>query len=364
MKSGLEARHRALFDRMLVLQMVSLRRVRQRSRAVQIERVTHTSAARSGIGGPTLRQRFVAAPFEYQTVADAVRSRKGWRQGGGNAADKAINLRAFILFFLSQGDQRDDLVIASNSLLKSEREFENASEVKEPIWMFGRMVHPQLVELTAFVAVAEQLSFTKAAVQVGSSLPTISQRIRSLEERLGVRLFNRTTRSVALTEAGERLFGEIKPIIDGLDHAIESVNFYRDKPIGALRLAVSRPAAIRQLAPLISPFLAEYPAIRLDVVVDDTDRDMVSGRFDAGIRVGRSIEQDMTILRLSDDPKMIVVAAPRYLESRPVPFVPKDLHGHNCIRFRWPWDGTMQPWIFRKGRENIEVRVRRLSHRQ
>jgi DNA-binding transcriptional LysR family regulator len=174
---------------------------------------------------------------------------------------------------------------------------------------------------------------------------------------LGVRPFNRTTRSVALTAAGERLYGEIKPIIEGLDHAIESVNLFRDKPIGTLRLAVSRPAAILQLAPLISPFLAEYPAIRLDVVVDDTDSDIVVGRFDAGIRVGRRIEQDMTILRLSDDPKMVVVASPSYLASRSRPGVPKDLHRHNCVRLRWPWDGTIQPWIFRKGRQRSEVKV-------
>src|ERR1700704_478777 len=128
----------------------------------------------------------------------------------------------------------------------------------------------QLTELTAFVAVAEQLSFTKAAVQVGVAVATMSQTIRSLEERLGVRLFNRTTRSVALTEAGDRLLLEIQPIIAGIDHALESVNLFRDKPIGTLRLAVSRPTATRRLAPLIQPFLTEYPAIRLEIVVDDS----------------------------------------------------------------------------------------------
>ena len=129
----------------------------------------------------------------------------------------------------------------------------------------------------------------------------MSQTIRSLEERLGVRLFNRTTRSVALTEAGERLLAEIQPIIAGLDHALESVNLFRDQPIGTLRLAVSRPSAMRRLAPLIQPFLTEYPAIRLEVVVDDTANDIVSGRFDAGIRVGQRVERDMTVLRLADD---------------------------------------------------------------
>jgi DNA-binding transcriptional LysR family regulator len=215
----------------------------------------------------------------------------------------------------------------------------------------------QLAELTAFVALAEQLSFTKAAVQVGVALPTMSQTIRSLEERLGVRLFNRTTRSVALTEAGDRLLLEIQPIIAGIDHALESVNLFRDNPVGTLRLAVSRPAATRVLAPIIQPFLTEYPAIRLEVAVDDTHSDIVSGRFDAGIRVGHRVERDMAILRLLDEFRMLVVAAPGYLARHPAPPLPKDLHFHNCIRYRQPWDGSIQPWLFNKGRQHSEISV-------
>jgi DNA-binding transcriptional LysR family regulator len=215
----------------------------------------------------------------------------------------------------------------------------------------------QLAELTAFVAVAENLSFTKAAVQVGVALPTMSQTIRSLEERLGVRLFNRTTRSVALTEAGDRLLLEIQPIIAGIDHALESVNLLRDNPVGTLRLAVSRPAATRVLAPIIQPFLAEYPAIRLEVSVDDTHSDIVSGRFDAGIRVGHRVERDMTILRLLDEFRMLAVATPDYLARHPAPSQPKDLHFHNCIRYRQPWDGSFQPWMFNKGRQHSEISV-------
>jgi DNA-binding transcriptional LysR family regulator len=215
----------------------------------------------------------------------------------------------------------------------------------------------QLTELTAFVAVAENLSFTKAAVQVGVALPTMSQTIRSLEERLGVRLFNRTTRSVALTEAGDRLLLEIQPIIAGIDHALESVNLFRDNPVGTLRLAVARPAATRVLAPIIQPFLAEYPAIRLEVSVDDTHSDIVSGRFDAGIRVGHRVERDMTILRLLDEFRMLAVATPGYLARHPAPSQPKDLHFHNCIRYRQPWDGSFQPWMFNKGRQHSEISV-------
>jgi DNA-binding transcriptional LysR family regulator len=219
------------------------------------------------------------------------------------------------------------------------------------------MARPQLAELTAFVAVAEQLSFTKAAVQAGIALPTMSQTIRSLEERLGVRLFNRTTRSVALTEAGERLLGEIQPVIAGIDHALESVNQFRDTPIGTLRLAVSRPSAMRRLAPLLKPFLSEYPAIRVEIAVDDAQNDIVSGRFDAGIRVGQTVERDMTALRLADDFRILTVAAPNYLARHPAPSAPKDLLAHNCIRLRTPWDGTIQPWVFSKGRQTTEIAV-------
>ena len=215
----------------------------------------------------------------------------------------------------------------------------------------------QLAELTAFVAVAEHLSFTKAAHQLDIALPTMSQTIRSLEDRLGVRLFNRTTRSVAITEAGERLLAEIQPIIAGLDHALESVNLFRDTPIGTLRLAVSRPSAMRRLAPLIQPFLAEYPSIRLEISVDDSSGDIVSGRFDAGIRVGRMVERDMTALRLGDDFRLLPVAAPAYLEKHPAPLMPRDLLSHNCLRYRAPWDGAIMPWTFGRGRQQREISV-------
>jgi|SRR5579871_2176807 DNA-binding transcriptional LysR family regulator len=215
----------------------------------------------------------------------------------------------------------------------------------------------QLAELTAFVAVAEHLSFTKAAHQLDIALPTMSQTIRSLEDRLGVRLFNRTTRSVAITEAGERLLAEIQPIIAGLDHALESVNLFRDTPIGTLRIAVSRPSAMRRLAPLIQPFLAEYPSIRLEISVDDSSGDIVSGRFDAGIRVGRMVERDMTALRLGDDFRLLPVAAPGYLEQHPMPQAPRDLLNHNCLRYRAPWDGAIMPWTFGRGRQQREISV-------
>jgi DNA-binding transcriptional LysR family regulator len=223
------------------------------------------------------------------------------------------------------------------------------------------MAPVQLTELTAFVAVAEHLSFTKAATEVGIALPTMSQTIRSLEERLGVRLFNRTTRSVAMTEAGVRLLAEVQPVLQGIDHALESVNSFRDKPIGTLRLALSRPTAAilapMVLAPLIQPFLAEYPAIHLEIHVDDTNNDIVGGRFDAGIRVGHRIERDMTILRIADEFRMLAVAAPTYLARHSRPSLPRDLHAHDCIQFRSPFNGSIHPWAFTQGDQHTEIAV-------
>src|SRR5882762_5281769 len=173
--------------------------------------------------------------------------------------------------------------------------FDNFKCLEWGIWGSRRMIRIQFTELTAFVAVAEHRSFTKAAAQVGIALPTMSQTIQSFERRLGVRLFNRTTRSVALTEAGERLLAEVQPILDGVDHALENVNSFRQKPIGTLRLAVDRTASqillANPLTPVILPFLSEYPDIRLEVAVDDTHSDIVSGRFDAGVRLGHRIER-------------------------------------------------------------------------
>jgi len=219
----------------------------------------------------------------------------------------------------------------------------------------------QLTELTAFVAVADHRSFTKAAVQIGIALPTMSQTIRSLEEQLGVRLFNRTTRSVALTEAGERLLAEVQPILEGVDHALESVNAFRDKPIGTLRLAIERQANTILLArsspTLMRPFLAEYPSIRLEVAVDDTHADIVGGRFDAGVRMGDRIERDMTILRILDDFRMLAVASPEYLACHPNPSVPEDLHAHDCVQYRSVWDGALAHWTFAREGKPIEITV-------
>src|SRR6516165_1620003 len=212
-------------------------------------------------------------------------------------------------------------------------------------------------ELSTFVAVAEQRSFTKAAVQLGVALPTVSQTVRSLEERLGVRLLNRTTRSVALTEAGERLLAHMQPVLEEVDQAVEAVNAFRDKPAGMLRLAVARPPAMALIAPLVPLFLSEYPAIQLEITIEDVRVDMVTGRFDAGIRTERRIEKDMITKRFVRPFSLLAVAAPAYLACSPRIKSPKDLHAHNCIRQRQSFDNSIQVWEFEKQGQRVEINV-------
>jgi DNA-binding transcriptional LysR family regulator len=214
-----------------------------------------------------------------------------------------------------------------------------------------------LGELNAFASVAEHRSFTRAAAQLGLALPTVSQTIRALEERLGVRLFNRTTRSVALTEAGARLLADVQPILAQLRDALENVNSFREKPMGALRIAVMRPYATRLVAPLLQPFLAEYPEIRLEIVVDDARTDIVKAGLDAGIRIGHQVERDMTTLRIAEPFRMLAVASPAYLARRPAPQAPRELHAHNCIQVRAPWSGALVPWLFLRGEARTEIAV-------
>jgi DNA-binding transcriptional LysR family regulator len=215
----------------------------------------------------------------------------------------------------------------------------------------------EFAELTAFMAVAEQRSFSKAAAQIGIAPSTLSQTIRALEERLGVRLLNRTTRSVAPTEAGERLLAQLQPAFEGVAHAVETVNDFRDKPIGTLRLLMSRPIAMGAIAPLIAPFLAAYPEITLDIVSDDGRIDIVSGRFDAGLRIGERIERDMIAVRIIDDIHTYCVASPAYLESHALPKTPDELRGHDCIRLRSQWDGVVHDWAFEHKGKNVEIAV-------
>ena len=213
---------------------------------------------------------------------------------------------------------------------------------------------PELAEMYAFVTVAERCSFASAAVQLGVSRSRLSETIRELEGRLGVRLLNRTTRSVAPTVAGERLLTQIRPLLSDFDAVLDSINAFRDKPAGLLRLTVPPPAASFMLAPLLSHFLAQYPAINLEISVDAALTDIVAGRFDAGMRVGDRVERDMIAMRIGEEIRSVVVAAPEYLARYKSPTTPHDLGAHNCIRFRFP-SGAIVPWQFEKNGRQVEV---------
>lgn len=214
----------------------------------------------------------------------------------------------------------------------------------------------EFAELSAFVAVAEEASFTKAAKRLGLSNATLSQAIRSLEERLGVRLLNRTTRSVAPTEAGERMLAQMRPLLDGFDAALESVNAFRDKPSGHLRLSVPPPVAKYVLAPVLARFLAQFPEITIEITVETRISDIVADHFDAGFRRSSWIARDMIAIRIADDTRFHVVAAPDYLARRGKPLKPTDLHGHNCIRFRLA-QGEFVPWKFIVDGKVAEIQV-------
>lgn len=215
---------------------------------------------------------------------------------------------------------------------------------------------PELAEMHAFVTVAERRGFASAAVQLGISRSRLSETIRELEDRLGVRLLNRTTRSVAPTVAGERLLAQIRPLLSDFDAVLNSINALRDKPAGLLRLTVPPPVASFMLAPLLSRFLNQYPAIDLEISVDGALTDIVAGRFDAGIRAGDRVERDMIALRIGEGIHGVVVAAPDYLARHKQPATPRDLAAHSCIRFRFP-SGVIIPWQFVKNGRQVEVAV-------
>jgi DNA-binding transcriptional LysR family regulator len=212
-------------------------------------------------------------------------------------------------------------------------------------------------ELKAFAAVVEHGSFVRAAAHLGMSPSALSQIIRRLEERLGIRLLNRTTRSVAPSEAGARFLDRLIPAFADLDAAVADIRSLRDTPSGLLRINMTRMAAMHYLAPLIGPFLNSYPDITLDIVVDDKLVDIVASRFDAGIRLGEKVEKDMIAVRISGELRQVAVAAPSYLARFGTPATPHDLRHHRCINFRWPTDFSLYRWEFERDGEALEVAV-------
>ncbi len=218
----------------------------------------------------------------------------------------------------------------------------------------------EFAQMSAFVAVAEQRSFTKAALQLGVSRSALSQTLRSLEERLGVRLLNRTTRNVSLTDAGQRLVHRAQFALGEMTAAVNDVRQFRQSPVGQLRLAVQPPVADFLIGPLLARFLAEFSGIQLDVAVVKMPEDIAEGGFDAGIRFGEQVERNMVTIPVMGEARFLVVAAPEYLARHPAPRTPRDLKNHDCIRNRLP-NGAIFGWEFekhgKKARPAVEGRL-------
>jgi DNA-binding transcriptional LysR family regulator len=215
----------------------------------------------------------------------------------------------------------------------------------------------EFAELKAFAAVVERASFARAAEYLGLSPSALSQTIRLLEARLGSRLLNRTTRSVSTTATGEQLYARIAPLMREMAEAVTQASAAAGHTKGVLRINTLGMAARQVIAPRLGRFHRAHPDVILDIVVDDALSDIVAGRFDAGIRVGRRLEKDMVAVRLTPDLKMIVVASPDYLERHGTPMSPADLHSHTCINWRLPADGSAHRWEFEKKGKRIEVAV-------
>lgn len=214
----------------------------------------------------------------------------------------------------------------------------------------------EFAEMTAFIAIAERASFARAAEHLGVSRPTLSQKLRSLEERLGVRLFNRTTRSVALTEAGQRLFERARPALLELAAANQELSSFGEAPAGLLRIVALPPIAHLVVAPLMARFLARYPRVQLDLSVSKTPADIVRGGFDAGLRLGEQIEKDMVFTRVTGEVCFGAIASPKYLARHGTPATPRDLRSHSCIRARLP-NGAVFGWEFAKKGKLVQVAV-------
>ncbi|MEI3853925.1 MULTISPECIES: LysR family transcriptional regulator [unclassified Ensifer] len=212
-------------------------------------------------------------------------------------------------------------------------------------------------DLVAFLTVARERSFTKAAAKLGVSQSALSQTVRGLEARLGIRLLTRTTRSVSPTEAGERLLTTVGPRFDEIEVELGALSELKDKPSGTIRITAGEHPAISVLAPAIRKLAIEYPDINVEVIVDYGLTDIVAERYDAGIRLGEQVAKDMIAVKVSGDMRMAVVGSPAYFARYGRPETPQDLTGHNCINMRLPTRGGIYPWEFERDGREIRVRV-------
>ena len=219
------------------------------------------------------------------------------------------------------------------------------------------MQREHLADLAAFVTVARERSFTRAAAKLGVTQSSLSHTIRRLESRLGLRLLARTTRSVAPTDAGERLLRTLRPAFEEIDAELAALSELRDKPAGSIRITTSRHAAETILWPVLKKLLLDYPDVKVEVVVDPGLADVVAERFDAGIRLGEQVAKDMIAVRIGPDMRMAAVAAKSYFARRRPPRVPQDLAHHQCINLRLQTAGGLYAWEFEKAARELKVRV-------
>ena len=223
--------------------------------------------------------------------------------------------------------------------------------------MEASLTGSDFAQLRAFLAVAGSLSFSRAADALGVSPSALSQMVRSFEQSVGVRLLNRTTRSVALTEAGEILYRRLVPAVTDLGAALEDIGHYRERPAGLVRVHSFRSAAALYLEPILAGFGEAYPDIVLDITLDDSVAELVAGGYDAALRIGEVIERDMIAVRLGPDIRQIAVASPSYVARYGLPATPRDLVGHRCIRWRWPGRSGTYHWEFSEKGAWFEVAV-------
>jgi DNA-binding transcriptional LysR family regulator len=219
------------------------------------------------------------------------------------------------------------------------------------------MQRGHLDDLLAFLAVAREQSFTKAAAKLGVSQSALSHTMRGLEARLGVRLLTRTTRRVAPTAAGERLLHTLGPRFEEIEAELAALSELREKPAGTVRITATEYAADAILLPKLAKLLRDYPDIKVEITTDYGLTDIVTQRYDAGVRSGEQVAKDMIAVRIGPDMRMAVVGAPAYFRKTPEPRRPQELIGHNCINLRLPTHGGLYAWEFAKGGRELKVRV-------
>ncbi|NML93874.1 LysR family transcriptional regulator [Novosphingobium olei] len=219
------------------------------------------------------------------------------------------------------------------------------------------MARDELGDLAILLAVAEERNFTRAAARLGTSQSAVSQAVRRLEENLGIKLLARTTRSVAPTEAGEQLLETLRPALGDIRERLARLSHFRSAPAGLVRITTSRHAAETILWPAIDAVVARYPEIEVELSIDGALTNIVADRFDAGVRLGESVEKDMIGVRIGPDLRLAVVGAPSYLERHGTPIVPRDLLQHRCINLRMATRGTLYAWEFEKNGQSLSVRV-------